>query len=122
MMSPVTIPAVFVNATERRSLAPGEVLFRAGEPGNHMYGVIDGTIELRRDDHEVVRIGAGGTFGELAIIDDGLRSLTAVAAEPSTVCAIDERTFLYLVHETPFFALHVMRAIALRLREVDHYA
>jgi CRP/FNR family transcriptional regulator, cyclic AMP receptor protein len=118
----VTIPAVFVNAKEQRALAPGEVLFRAGEPGSHMYGVVDGVVELRRDEHVIATVGPGDTFGELAIIDDGLRSLTAVAAEPSTVVAIDERTFTYLVHETPLFALQVMRSIAARLREVDRYA
>jgi CRP-like cAMP-binding protein len=43
-------------------------------------------------------------------------------SNPSTVVAIDERTFVYLVHETPMFALQVMRSIAARLREVDRYA
>lgn len=87
-----------------------------------MFGVVDGVVELRRDDDLIASVGPGGTFGELAIIDDGLRSLTAVATEPATVVAIDEKAFIYLVHETPMFALQVMRSIAARLREVDRYA
>ena len=110
----MTIPAVFLNAEEQRALAPGEVLFRAGDAGHHMFGVVDGAVELRRDDQVVATVGPGGTFGELAIIDDGIRSLTAVAVESSIVVAIDERTFVYLVHETPMFALQVMRSIAAR--------
>ena len=64
-------------------------------------------------------IGPDGTFGELAIIDHTPRSLTAVAIEPSRVAVIDERTFLFLVHETPTFALLVMRALAARIRQLD---
>ena len=57
----------------------------------------------------IARLGAGDTFGEMGIIDHAPRSLTAVAVEPSEVAVIDERTFLFLVQETPMFALQVMR-------------
>ena len=58
-------------------------------------------------------------MGELAIIDDAARSLTAIAREPTTIAVIDEATFLFLVHETKTFALQVMRSLAARLRELD---
>lgn len=95
------------------------MLFRAGDAGNEMYGVISGAIELRNHERVVSRLGPGDTFGELAIIDSAARVLTAVAAEPSEVAVIDQRDFLYLVHETPTFALDVMRSMSSLIRQLD---
>jgi CRP/FNR family cyclic AMP-dependent transcriptional regulator len=113
------VRAVFVNARTQRSVVTGEVVFQEGDTGAEMFGVVDGAIELRHGDAVVGRVEAGGTFGELAIIDHAPRSLTAVAAEPTTLAVIDEQTFLFLVHETPMFALQVMRSLSERLRVAE---
>lgn len=55
-------------------------------------------------------------MGELALIDKAPRSGTAVVASEATVVPVDERRFLFLVQQTPFFALNVMRVMADRLR------
>jgi CRP-like cAMP-binding protein len=115
----MAVTGLFVNATVQRELAAGDVVFAEGDAGRQMFGVVSGEIELRHDGRAVTRIGPDGTFGELAIIDHAPRSLTAVATAPSTVAVIDESTFLYLVHETPMFALQVMRGLTARLRERD---
>ena len=112
MIAPVTIKGVFNNSRTTRSLNKDEVLFRAGDAGDHMYGVISGEVELRRGEHVVQRIGPDGTFGELAIIDASPRSLTAIAVEPTEVAVINNRDFLFLVHETPTFAIDVMRSLS----------
>jgi len=52
-------------------------------------------------------------------VSDAPRSLTAVATEPTVLAVIDERSFLFLVHETPMFAIQVMRSLAERIRELD---
>ena len=112
----MTVRGLFNNASEPRSLAAGEVLFNEGDAGHEMFGVVSGAIELRRGDDVLFTLGPDETFGEMAIIDQSPRSLTAVAREPSQVAAIDERVFLFLVHETPTFALQVMRSLSERLR------
>jgi CRP/FNR family cyclic AMP-dependent transcriptional regulator len=111
------VRGVFVNARATRSLAPDEVLFAEGDGGKEMFGVISGEIALVHDDIEIERLGEGETFGELAIIDDAPRSLTAAAVGPAEVAVIDSNTFLFLVHETPNFALQVMRSLSQRLRQ-----
>ena len=116
----MTLPGLFLNATDRRDLAPGEVFFAAGDVGDEMFGVVTGQIELRRGDRVLARVGPGETFGEMAIIDDAPRLLTAVAVEPTEVAVITRRTFLFLVHETPMFAIQVMQSLAARIRELDH--
>jgi CRP/FNR family transcriptional regulator, cyclic AMP receptor protein len=113
----MAVRGVFINASDRRDLAAGEVIFRAGDQGAEMFGVVSGKVELRRGDEVVATVDASGTFGEMAIVSDAPRSLTAVAVEPSRVAVIDRSTFLFLVHETPTFAIEVMRSLADRLRE-----
>ena len=41
-----SVRGVFVNASERRALATGDVLFTAGDSGTEMFGVISGAIDL----------------------------------------------------------------------------
>jgi CRP/FNR family cyclic AMP-dependent transcriptional regulator len=113
------IRAVFVNANERREVAAGEVVFAEGDAGTEMLGVITGAVELRKGGHTLASLGPGDTFGELALVDDSPRSLTAVATEPSVLAVIDDKAFMFLVHETPMFALQVMRSMAQRIRERD---
>lgn len=115
----MSIPGVFKNASERRELAPGEVLFRSGDTGDQMFGVISGKVELRRGEQVLTTVTPGDTFGELAIIDKAPRALDAVAVEPTVVAVINQRTFLFLVHETPMFALQVMQSLSQRIRDLD---
>ena len=114
-----SVRGVFVNASERRALSPGDVRFNAGDSGTEMFGVISGAIDLRRGDHVVATVEPDGTFGEMSLIDQSPRSLTAVARGDSEVSVINERVFLFLVHETPMFALQVMRSLADRVRELN---
>jgi CRP-like cAMP-binding protein len=87
----MTVRGLFMNATERREIAGGETLFAAGDAGGQMFGLISGQIELRRGDHVIATVAPGGTFGEMAIIDDAARTLDAVAIESSEVAVIDRR-------------------------------
>src|SRR5262245_58033538 len=113
-----TVRGLFVNATERRSLQVGEVLFNEGDAGSEMFGVVDGSIELRHGDALIATVGPNDTFGEMAIIDHSPRALTAVAVQPSEVAVINEQVFLFLTHETPTFALQVMRSLTDRIRHM----
>jgi CRP/FNR family transcriptional regulator, cyclic AMP receptor protein len=110
---------LFLNAKDRRDLGTGEVFFESGDTGDEMFGVVSGLIELRRDDQVLARVGPGGTFGEMAIIDHAPRALTAVAVERSEIAVITRSMFLFLVTETPMFAIQVMQSLASRIRELD---
>ena len=119
------IRAVFINAKEQREVAAGTTVFAEGDIGKEMFGVISGAVDMlaQRPGRASVGLEPGDTFGEMAIIDDSPRSLTAVAAEQSRSSpSIDSKMFLFLVHETPTFALQVMRSMADRIRERDPHA
>ena len=101
------------------SHGPGEVIFAQGDPGDRMYLVRTGEVEILHNDAVVDTIGAGEIFGEMALIDGSPRSAGARARGDCELQPIDEKAFLSLVHETPYFALDVMRTLALRLRAMN---
>lgn len=98
------------------SIPAGEVIFTTGDAGDFMYVVRSGEVEIERGGKVIETLSAGGIFGEMALIDGSPRSATARAKTDAEVAPINERSFLFLVHETPFFAIAVMRTLAERLR------
>lgn len=100
----------------RASFAAGDVIFTEGEAGDHMYVVRSGEIEIERNGKVIETLSGGGIFGEMALIDGAPCSATARAKTDAEVAPINEKSFLFLVHETPFFAIAVMRTLAERLR------
>ena len=107
---------VFKAAKETRELPAGSVIFEGGSQGDEMYGVVSGKVELRMDDGRVFTLGPDESFGEMAVVDQSPRMGTAVAVEDTTLAVIDRKRFLFLVGETPTFALQVMGSMAERLR------
>ena len=65
-------------------------------------------------------MGVDQFFGEMALIDLEARSATAVAKTDCSLVPINEKRFLYMVEETPFFAITVMRVLSRRLRAGTH--
>ena len=99
--------------------APGDVIFAEGDQGNAMYVVRSGEVIIERHCHLMETLGGGGIFGEMALIDGSPRVATVRAKTACEVAPINEKSFLFLVHETPYFAIAVMRTLADRLRRMD---
>jgi len=99
-----------------RSFKQGETIFNDGDPGDCMFVVVEGAVEIQLAGTVVERLDPGGLFGEMALIDGQARSATAVAAADCNLAAINEKRFLRLVEITPRFALQVMQVITERLR------
>ncbi len=104
---------------EGESLRPGEVLFRKGEVATRLYVVKSGELQILDGNTVFEAVGPGGIVGEMALIDGSLRSATVQAIRPSAVIPVDERRFLFMVQQTPFFALRVMRVMSARLRAMN---
>jgi len=99
--------------------AASEVIFSEGDRGDAMYVVRSGEVVIERGGRPMETLGGGGIFGEMALIDGSPRSATVRAKTDCVVAPINEKSFLFLVHETPFFAIAVMRTLADRLRRMD---
>ncbi len=97
----------------------GEVIFTEGDPGDVMYAVVEGSVDIVRDGTVIETVGEGAIFGELALVDDSPRGATATAANASRLARVDRQNFTFLVHEHPTFALQVMSTMANRLRAAN---
>lgn len=97
----------------------GTAVFRDGEPGEHMFGVISGEIAIVKHGTLIERIGPGGIVGEMALVDHSPRSADAIAQQDTQLAVIDRRRFEHLVANHPTFALQVMSVMAERLRKTN---
>lgn len=110
---------LFKFAPDAIEVQPGEALFREGEPGDAMFAVVDGSVDVTLQGQVVEQLGPGSILGELALIDSSPRAATATATEPSRVVRVDKKHFMFLVQEHPTFALQVMAVMAERLRRAN---
>jgi CRP/FNR family transcriptional regulator, cyclic AMP receptor protein len=99
--------------------AMGDVIFAEGDKGDAMYVIRSGEVAIERGGHVMESLGPGNIFGEMALIDGSPRSVTVRAKTDCVVAPMNEKSFLFLVDETPFFAVAVMRTLADRLRRMD---
>lgn len=70
---------------EIRTLAVGETLVHQGEPGAHLFLLLDGVLIVEVDDTAVAEIGPGAVLGERSILEGGLRTSTLRALTPAKV-------------------------------------
>jgi CRP/FNR family transcriptional regulator, cyclic AMP receptor protein len=94
----------------------GGVVFNKGDPGECMYVVQSGVIEMVIGDRIVEVCGANEAIGFMSVTDDAPRSSTARLKEACEVSVIDRRKFRFMVDEVPNFALYIMGAMARRIR------
>ena len=101
------------------SFKAGQPIFTEGERGDLMYIVKQGEVDLFVHGKLVETLGPGGILGEMALIDHKPRSATAIARTDCQLVPVSEGRFQFLVQQTPYFSLEVMRVLAHRLRHMD---
>jgi CRP/FNR family transcriptional regulator, cyclic AMP receptor protein len=108
----------------RVDLARGDRLFGEGDAGDKLYVVLDGKVKLTRtaaDGRENLLsvIGPGEMFGELSLFDPRPRTQTATALTDTRLAALDHQALRDWVTDRPDMALHLLRALAQRLRRTN---
>ena len=103
---------------------PDQDLFRAGDAGDGMYIIEQGTIgiSMKAADGQqltIAELGRGEFFGEMAMIDGKPRSATATALESSRLAILSRHHFLSFVQSNSNVALEMLGALAHRLRRTD---
>ncbi|MCT0206591.1 cyclic nucleotide-binding domain-containing protein [Synechococcus sp. CS-1332] len=100
-----------------RTLAAGEVIFRAGDMGASVFGIVDG--EVRIDWAEARNseiLGPGSSFGVGALLDYQHRRVgTATALRDTQLLEMDREQFLFALQELPMFALEMLHNLERRL-------
>lgn len=106
-----------------KAFKAGEMIFRQGDPGEHMYIIQAGKVEVYlptpKGEKSLAFFGSGDFFGEMAIIDHAPRSAFARAAEETRVIMLDERTFDLHVQSNPAIVRKILKNMSNRLRDTN---
>jgi CRP/FNR family transcriptional regulator, cyclic AMP receptor protein len=102
-----------------RSFKAGETIFKEGDPAEELFVVKRGSVDILLAGRVMETVRENGIFGELALIDQEPRAATVLAATDVDLVPVSERQFLFLVSQTPHFALKVMRVLAGRMRTLN---
>ncbi len=106
---------------ESRYVHGGEVLFTVGDPADAGYVVQDGSFTLRSESTDAaaveVTVTRGALLGELALLTETTRPVTATAAEPSTVIRVPRSLFLKMLEGFPDAARRLRDHIAARANQ-----
>lgn len=97
----------------------GAVLTREGQEGGLLFVILEGEAEVRRNDRTLRTLGEGDVVGELSLIDGKARSASVVAVTELEVLEIADDDFMKLVRDSPKFVMNLLRALSLKVREMD---
>jgi predicted MFS family arabinose efflux permease len=95
-LAATTIERLARNA-ERRRFEVGDTIVREGEPGEHYFLVVDGTVSVSQDGRHLRFLPAGRSFGEIALLKEVPRTATVVATSAGEVLAVGRDDFLEAV-------------------------
>jgi len=109
---------------DRRVAVAGEKLFNIGEPGDSLYIVASGNVELFVKDNTGTKIvltvcGRGEIFGELSLFDGGARTASATCLEDSELFELDRDDLLTFLRRHPDAALDLLSTMGQRIRSTD---
>jgi CRP/FNR family cyclic AMP-dependent transcriptional regulator len=88
-----------------RDFKAGDVIFRQGDLAQELFIVQSGEVEIRLGNRVLETLPQYSIFGEMALIDNAPRSATAIAARDAKRVPVSEKQFLFLISNTPYFAL-----------------
>ena len=100
------------------SFSLGKVIMSAGAVGAFMYVVTKGRVAISIGDKVVERVGAGGIFGEMALVDRAARAASAIAEANCELLSVGRNEFLELVRSRPQFGASLLKSIAERMHYV----
>jgi CRP/FNR family transcriptional regulator, cyclic AMP receptor protein len=110
-----------------RIYAPGQIICHQGDPGDHLYAVIEGLVKIvftsERGDEMVLNIlGPQEIFGELAVLDGSPRSASVVALKATSVFMLPRRQLLELMSVNPGLADEFLKLIGKLVRKLTEKA
>jgi CRP/FNR family transcriptional regulator, cyclic AMP receptor protein len=92
----------------------GKIIMREGHVGVALYAVLEGRVAIRIGDSIVEKLGPGGLFGEMSLVDRTPRLATAVAESDCALLAMSRHMFLHLVKSSPKFGAALLKAVGER--------
>ena len=101
-----------------RNVKSGDVIFQFGEPGESLFGIVSGTIQLSWGDDCVETLGPGSCFGVGALVDPEHRRIgTATAVTDGELLEMNREEFLFAMQELPMFGLEMLHGMEKRVQQ-----
>jgi signal transduction histidine kinase len=110
------------SAGSTRALDAESMVFREGEPGTELFVIRTGRVRVFKQDADGTEVDiawpvAGDVFGEMALLDGGLRSASVITQAPCTFFTLDRSAFLGTLRRSPELLAQVTTALTSRIRE-----
>lgn len=119
MLEPSDVIDLFFHHLKTQHFSAGEVIFQEGDKGDKMFALMKGEVELWLNGKVVETISPHDVFGEGALVQlEHTRHTTAIAKTDCELAELNKERFLFLLQETPLFALEIVRSLSSRLRKV----
>jgi len=111
--------AILADSCSERAVGAGERIFREGDPADGLYVIATGAVTIVRDTigqpvQKLARLGPGGFFGEMGLLDSGQRAATAITSEPCTLLQVRKQDLIGLLKQRPLLAVKLRTAIIRR--------
>ncbi|HEY9832271.1 MAG TPA: cyclic nucleotide-binding domain-containing protein [Stenomitos sp.] len=120
MLEPANTVSLLQKQAAPKMFSTGQTIFKEGDSGDFMYGILAGEVDLLVNSKVVEMIATGEVFGAGALVGVGTRTYTAIAKTDCKLAFLDRERFLFAVQETPMFALKVMKSYSERLNRLAH--
>ena len=91
-------------------------VFHKGEPGRALYLILEGAAQVHDGDYIVAHMRAGHCFGEMALLDEGPRSMSVSVTEPTRLARIDREVFFDVLGDYPDVMQRIVSLLTARLR------
>ncbi len=107
-------------AAEWFSAPEGAMVVMAGQPGKAFFAIVEGTAKVvagaTPSGRALATMGPGDVFGEMALLDGGVRTASVVAKTPLSMIRLSRKAFRDVVREEPSVALKLLETVAARAR------
>jgi len=110
---------LIARASDEIRVPAGKELVAQGSTGHEFFLILEGRAAVKRGGRKVTTLGPGQYFGEMALLDRGVRSASVVADTDMVLLVLGQREFSALLDEVPGLAHKLLTIMAGRLREAD---
>ncbi len=111
--------AAVVSVAQESGFQAGQIIVTQGTPGQAFYLILQGRVEIVRDNRSLGAFGPGDFFGEMSLLDQAPRSATIRALEPTTCLMLSSWDFKGLLEKHPSIAIKLLEILSRRLRVAD---
>lgn len=111
--------SIFKSEPTRQTFTAGETLIRQGEANDKMFIILEGELQVLVGGKAVATLKEGDRFGELSMIDKEPASGDIVALTSGKFVTLDERRFLVVSQQNPFFTMGILRVVTAKLRAMN---